>query len=132
MENIDGKDEYFLGIRNNCLLGSSGLPILPISPTTPWLITLNIWLVQIRGDFAQFSLSDTSDETVFHPLFCYEPLEFVRKNEVIRADDGTILGWNTRLSYAIDTISCAIVPSGGCMVGDTNGVLSEHHGKPIH
>ena len=132
MENIDGKDEYFLGIRNNCLLGSSGLPILPISPTTPWLITLNIWLVQIRGDFAQFSVSDTGDETVFHPLFCYEPLEFVRKNEVIRADDGTILGWNTRLSYAIDTISCAIVPSGGCMVGDTNGLLSEHHGKPIH
>ncbi len=131
MDDIDGKEEYFLGIRNHCLLGSSGLPILPISPTTPWLITLNIWLIQIRGEFAEFLVSDTGDETVFHPLFCYEPLDFVRRNEVIRADDGTILGWNTRLSFKSDTISCAVVPSGGCMVGDTNGVLSEHHGRPI-
>lgn len=130
-EIYEGKKEYFLGIRNSCLLGPSGLPILPISPTTPWIITLNIWLVQIRGSFAEFILYDTSDETVFHPLFCHEPLEYVRKNEVIRSKDGSILGWNKRISYAVDTIASSIVPSGGCMIGDTDGVLVEHHGRRI-
>jgi len=130
-ETIDDKQEYFLGIRNTCLLGPSGLPILPITPTTPWLVTLNTWLIQIRGGYAVFSIRDMNDETVFHPLFCHEPIDFTRKNEVIRANDGTILGWNTRLTFAVDTISCSLVPSWGCMVGDTDGVLSEHHGKEV-
>lgn len=130
-ETIDGKQEYFLGIRNTCLLGPSGLPILPITPTTPWLVTFNTWLIQIRGAYAVFSIRDMSDETVFHPLFCHEPLDFTRKNEVIRANDGSILGWNTRLTFSVDTISCSLVPSWGCMVGDTDGILSEHNGKEI-
>lgn len=130
-ESVNGKEEYFLGIKNTCLLGPSGLPILPITPTTPWVVSLNTWLIQIRGTFSTFSVSDMNDETVFHPLFCYEPLEFTRRNEVVRATDGSILGWNTRLSYGVDTVSCSLVPSWGCMIGDTDGILVEHHGRKI-
>lgn len=130
-ETYDGKTEYFLGIRNTCLLGPSGLPLLPLTPTTPWIVTLNTWLIQVRGSIAEFSLCDTGDESVFHPLFGHEPQEFVRKHEIIRANDGSLLGWNTRISFSADTVSCSLVPSWGCMVGDTNGVLSEHNGREI-
>ncbi|MBS3777722.1 MAG: hypothetical protein KGY50_00335 [Candidatus Thermoplasmatota archaeon] len=130
-KNYEGKEEFFLGIQNTCLLGPTGLPLLPITPTTPWLVTLNTWLIQVRGSFAEFSVSDTGDETVFHPLFCHEPLEFIRKNEVIRTNDGTLLGWNHRITFSADTVACSLVPSWGCMVGDTDGVISEHDGKQI-
>ncbi len=128
-EEYEGKKEYNLGIRNTCLLGPSGLPILPVTPSTPWLVTFNSWLVQIRGVYDSFSLYDSNDETVFHPLFCHEPLHFVRKNEVIRSNNGTILGWNQPISFSVDTVGCSIVPSWGCMVGDTDGKLIEHNGK---
>lgn len=128
-EDYEGKESYYLGIQNTCLLGPSGVPILPVTPSTPWLVTLNTWVVQIRGSYALFSLYDAGDETVFHPLFCHEPLQYERKHEIIRASDGTILGWNQPISYAVDTVSCAIVPSWGCMVGDTDGILIEHDGK---
>ncbi len=130
-ESYDGKEEYFLGIQNTCILGPTGLPLLPITPATPWLVTLNTWFIQIRGSIAEFSIRDHNDETVFHPLFCYEPQEYVRKNEIIRANDGTILGFNTRLSFSVDTVTCSIVPSWGFMVGDKKGGLFEHDGRSI-
>jgi hypothetical protein len=94
-------------------------------------VTVNTWLVQVRGAFAEFSVSDTGDETVFHPLFCHEPLEYIRKNEVIRSKEGLVLGWNNRITFSADTVACSVVPSWGCMVGDTDGVISEHDGKSI-
>jgi hypothetical protein len=130
-QTYEGKEEYFIGIRNTCVLGPSGLPILPITPTTPWIVSVNTWLIQIRGEFAEFSVFDTGDETVFHPLFCYEPLEYTRKYEVIRASDGTILGWNKRITCSVDTLACSLVPSWGCMIGDTEGNIVEHNGRPF-
>jgi len=130
-ESYEGKEEYFLGIQNTCILGPTGLPLLPITPATPWLVSLNTWFIQIRGSIAEFSIRDHNDETVFHPLFCYEPQEYVRKNEIIRANDGTILGSNTRLSFSVDTVTCSIVPSWGFMVGDKKGGLYEQDGRSI-
>lgn len=123
-----GSDEdfYALKLRNTCTLGPTGLPILPPSPVTPWIITLNIWFINVRGEYAEFKVIDSSDETLFNPLFGHEPQIYVRMNVPIRDKDMNLIGENTRLTFGFDTIAFGAVPSWGMMVGDIGEYIEEN------
>jgi hypothetical protein len=127
-QEYEGKKEYFLGVRNICTLGPTGLPILPITPTTPWIISLNIWVISIRGSYAEFTLADGNDETIPHPLFGHNTQTMIRKNKDIYDEHGNLIGLNTRISFSLDTLSFSLVPSWGMMIGDTEKNLVEEHG----
>lgn len=113
-----GDEEIWtLKIRNRCVFGPTGLPILPPTPFTPWLLTMNCWVIDVEGEFAQLKIIDTSDETIFHPLFGHEPQTYIRELKVITRSN-TTLGENTRLSFGFTTVAFSLVPPWGMMVGD--------------
>ncbi len=113
-----GNEELWtLKIRNRCLFGPTGLPILPPTPFTPWLLTMNCWVLDVEGEYAQFKIIDTSDETIFNPLLGHEPQTYVRELNIITVSNRT-LGENTRLSFGFTTVAFGVVPPWGMMVGD--------------
>jgi hypothetical protein len=108
---------WTIKIRNRCMLGPTGLPILPPSPVTPWVLTLNLWVIDVQGEYPQFKLIDTSDETIFNPILGHEPQTYVRELKIISAANVT-LGENTRLSFGFTTVAFGLVPPWGMMLGD--------------
>ena len=124
----EGKEIQTMGIRNICTLGPTGFPILPPTPFTPWVVTINVWLIDVKGEYCEFKVLDATDETIFNPIFGHEPQIYIRKEEsVYNMKNDTLLGKNTRVSYGFTTASFAVTPSWGYMVGDW-GDYSEEDG----
>ena len=124
----EGKTIQTMGLRNICTLGPTGLPILPPTPVTPWIITINVWLIDVKGEYCEFKVIDTTDETLFNPIFGHDPQIYVRKEEsVYNMKNDTLVGKNTRLKYGFNTVAFSVVPSWGYMVGDW-GAYSEEDG----
>jgi hypothetical protein len=124
----EGKNIQTMGLRNICIFGPTGLPILPPTPVTPWIITINIWLIDVKGEYCEFKVLDATGETHFNPIFGHDPQIYVRKEEsVYNMNKDTLIGKNTRVSYGFTTVSFAVVPQGGYMVGDW-GAYSEEDG----
>jgi len=124
----EGKEVQTMGLKNTCTLGPTGLPILPPTPVTPWIITINVWLIDVKGEYCEFKVLDTSDETLFNPIFGHDPQIYVRKEETVyNMNNDTLLGRNTRVTYGFTTVSFGVVPSWGYMVGDW-GDYSEEDG----
>jgi hypothetical protein len=122
-----GDEELWtLKLRNRCMLDPTGLPILPPTPVTPWLLTMNLWVIDVQGEYAQFRIIDTSDETIFNPLLGHEPQVYVREIKVITVSNKT-LGENTRLSFGFTTVAFGLVPPWGMMVGDIQDNWSDDH-----
>jgi hypothetical protein len=113
----DGEELWTLKLRNRCTLGPTGLPILPPTPVTPWLLTMNVWVVDVEGEYAQLKIIDTSDETIFNPLLGHEPQVYIREAHIITVGN-TTLGENTRLCFGFTTVAFGLVPPWGMMVGD--------------
>jgi hypothetical protein len=124
----EGKKEFFLGVQNICLLGPTGLPLLPPTPATPWIVTLNLWVISFKGSYASFEISDCLDETIYHPLFGHQPQRVLRKDQLIYDEGRNLLGMNTRISFSFDTVSTSLVPAFGLMVGDTKKDIIESNG----
>ena len=127
-QTVDDTEDFFMEIENICTLGSTGLPLLPPSPTTPWVITLNIWIVRVSGHYAEFKVTDCNQETVFHPLIGHVPLVYCREDAPVYDETGTLIGYNRPLSFSLDFVACSIVPSWGMMTGDIEGGLIESNG----
>ncbi len=124
----EGKEIQTMGIRNICTLGPTGFPILPPTPFTPWVVTINVWLIDVKGEYCEYKVLDATDETIFNPIFGHEPQIYIRKEEsVYNMKNDTLLGKNTRVSYGFTTASFAVTPSWGYMVGDW-GDYSEEDG----
>jgi hypothetical protein len=114
----DANEELWpLKIRNRCIFGPTGLPILPPSPVTPWLLTMNLWVIDVEGEFTRIKLIDTSDETIWNPLLGHEPQLYIRELHII-SNSNITLGENTRLSFGFTTVALSFVPPWGMMVGD--------------
>jgi len=122
--NIGDEKFYALKLRNTCTLGPTGFPFLPPSPVTPWILTFNIWIIDVAGEYKEFKVVDTTDETHFDPLLGHEAQIYIRKHEAIKEGETTI-GENTRLNFAFTTLAFAFVPPLQHMVGDTEGGLIE-------
>jgi hypothetical protein len=117
---------WTLKVRNRCVFGPTGLPILPPTPVTPWLLTMNLWVIDIQGEYAQFKIIDTSDETIFNPLLGHEPQTYVREMKIISVSN-TTLGENTRLCFGFTTVAYGVVPPWGMMVGDIQDNWFDEH-----
>jgi len=122
----DGEELWTLKIRNRCVFGPTGLPILPPTPITPWVLTLNVWIIDVQGEYQQFKIIDTSDETLFNPILGHEPQMYVRELKIISAGNVT-LGENTRLSFGFTTAAFGIVPPWGMMLGDIQEHWEDDH-----
>ncbi len=108
---------WTLKLRNRCIFGPTGRPILPLTPVTPWILTMNLWCIDVEGEFLRFEVDDANNEAVYNPLIGHSPQPYVREACVI-TNGSTILGENTRLHFAYSTISLAVVPAFGMMCGD--------------
>ena len=113
----DTEELWTMKIRNRCVFGPTGLPLLPPSPFTVWMFTMNLWIIDVQGEYLHFKVLDTSDETLFNPLLGHEPQTYVRESKIISAGNIT-LGQNTRLSFGFTTVAFGIVPPWGMMLGD--------------
>jgi hypothetical protein len=122
----DNEELWTLKIRNRCVFGPTGLPILPPSPITPWVLTMNLWVVDVQGEYPQFKIIDTSDETIFNPLLGHESQSYVRELKVISAGNIT-LGQNTRLAFGFTTVAFGLVPPWGMMLGDIQENWFDEH-----
>jgi len=122
----DGEELWTLKIRNRCVFGPTGLPLLPPTPVTPWIVTINTWLIDVEGEFLRMKLLDASDETIFNPLIGHEPQSYVREARVISVGDIT-LGENTRVRFGFTTLAFALVPPWGMMVGDVQDNWYDDH-----
>ena len=94
----------------------------------PWVITLNTWLIEVKGCLYEFKILDANDETIFSPLFGHQPQVYLRRNDVIRDKDGDILGWNKNIEFGFTTLAFSIVPPWGTMVGERDGNIIETNG----
>jgi len=115
---------YALKLRNTCIFGPTGVPVLPPTPVTPWIFTFNVWKIDVKGEYKEFKVVDTTDETHFNPLFGHEAQIYTRKHEAIK-DGSLTIGENTRLTFAFSTVATAFVPPYQFMVGDTDGIMIE-------
>ncbi len=119
-----GEEFYALKLRNTCTLGPTGFPVLPPTPITPWIFTFNVWYIEVKGEYKEFKVVDTTDETHFDPLFGHQAQIYIRKHEAIK-DGETTIGENTRLDFGFSTVAMSFVPPYYFMVGDTAGGLIE-------
>lgn len=113
----DGEWVYDYKVRNLCLFGPTGLPILPPIGPLPWIVTANAWFIHIEGAFNISKLSDTKDETHPHPLFGHKPQTYNRKARAVRVF-GELLGWNQAVSFGFDTLAVAVTPPSKLCIGD--------------
>ncbi len=126
-ETFEGSEELWtMKIRNRCIFGPTGLPLLPPSPITVWILTMNLWIIDVQGEYLQFRIIDTSDETIFNPLLGHEPQTYVRESKIISAGNVT-LGQNTRLSFNFTTVAFGLVPPWGMMLGDIQEDWFDEH-----
>ena len=122
----EGKKIQTMGIKNTCILGPTGLPILPPTPVTPWIITINLWLIEVKGEYCEFKVIDTRDETNFNAFFGHNPQIYIRREEdIYNIFNSLKVGRNTRLSYGFTTMSFGVVPSWGFMLGDWGDYCEE-------
>ena len=108
---------WTLKLRNRCIFGPTGLPLLPPTPVTCWSLTMNLWTIDVEGEFLRFEVLDANNEAAYNPLIGHSPQPFVREACVI-TNGSTILGENTRLDFAYSTVCLAVVPPFGMMCGD--------------
>ena len=101
-----------------------GIPLTPVAGY--WYTTVNYWHVQVRGEYAQF--------TVRAPYGSADrpgaDLVYVREDGPVRLDitgDGTTerLGRSNRISFTTATGIIVGVPPGPRGVGDTDGTMAE-------
>ncbi len=98
-----------------------GVPAgLPISPTfSPWVATVNVWVIESRGAYGRFAVDTESGSTTY-----------VRDGTSVALDvddDGEAepMGRNERIEFSVRTVAVVAVPSGGSGVGDTDGNADE-------
>jgi hypothetical protein len=90
----------------------AGLPLLPY---IGWVITLNVWYIDVSGEIPYFQVVDTYDETNPDPFWGHSAQEYVRRHDKIfmLIDDTGIpklIGINTPVSFDYSTVTIAIVP----------------------
>ena len=88
-----------------------------------------MWVIEIKGEYAEFKVIDSSDETIFNPLFGHDPQIYLRKEEnIYNLNDNILIGKNSRLDFGFTTVAFGVVPSWGMMVGDFEGGWEEQNG----
>jgi len=121
------EEEWQFDVKNICLFGPTGLPLLP-TPVTPWIVTINSWYIHVDGHWDTFRVLDSSDETHPDPLFGHTGQVYTRERKVVfdtvcHPEDSPEIGQCERLNFEFDTMSLAIVPSGRLPIGDLGDIV---------
>jgi len=116
---LSADDLYRFKVKNVCLFGPTGLPILP-TPITPWVITINTWYIEIEGSFSKFEVADTIGEMIPNALFGNVETKYVLReiDRIIDPVSEDTIGYSQPLNFSLSTINVAITPPG--FVGDIN------------
>ena len=90
----------------------AGLPLLPY---IGWVITLNVWYIDVSGQIPYFQVVDTFDETMAHPFWGHTAQEYTRQDEqvwMILDESGVLryIGDNTPVDFEYKTATLVIVP----------------------
>ncbi len=99
----------------------AGLPLAP--PAYPWVVTTNLWHVQVRGEYARFGIRADRGR----PTTPGADTVYARDRDAVRLDvdgDGERerLGRSTRVGFEVSTAIAVVVPPGRTGVGDVDGV----------
>ena len=118
-KDLSTADLYRFKVKNECLFGPTGLPILP-TPITPWVITINVWYIEIQGSFSKFEVADTVGEMLPNVLFGDVETKYARMEKEIKDEicSGDYIGTTSPIKFSFSTINVAITPPG--FVGDIN------------
>jgi hypothetical protein len=113
---------YTLKVRNNNLLGQTGVHVLPT--LDPWITTFNLWSIDVEGEFVKFELFDVDNEVHPNPIFGHEAQVYVRKDQFIEDSiTGFRIGDNIPIKFTFTTGSFIAVPPGKLTgVGDKNSL----------
>lgn len=106
-----GESLYLLKLKNNNLLGPTGLYTLP--SMNPWICTMNTWYIEVEGELMEFIISDVDNECHPHPIFGHEAQIYKRTEERIEDPvDNTPVGRNKVISFKFVTGTFIAVPPG--------------------
>ncbi|HMB44215.1 MAG TPA: hypothetical protein VKL21_00185, partial [Candidatus Methanoperedens sp.] len=117
---------YTLKVRNNNLLGVTGLHVLPT--LDPWIATVNMWSIDVEGEFVKFEVQDVDNEVHPDPIFGHEVQVYVREDvpDVYDSVTGLSIGSNMPIKFYFTTGTFLIVPPGKIQgVGDKDGEIIE-------
>jgi hypothetical protein len=111
---------YTLKVRNINLLGGTGLHVLPTME--PWIATVNMWSIEVEGEFVKFEVQDIDNEVHPDPIFGHEVQVYVREASTIEdAITNRPIGDNLPIKFNFTTGTFIIVPPGKISgVGDKN------------
>ncbi|MBU4075792.1 MAG: hypothetical protein KKI06_03650, partial [Euryarchaeota archaeon] len=125
---------YTLKVRNNNLLGQTGIHVLPT--LNPWITTFNLWSIDVEGEFVKFELIDADNEVHPNPIFGHEAQVYVRKQDfgVMDSITGLPIGNNMPIKFNFTTGTFIAVPPGKLIgVGDKNSLnpIEESEGYKV-
>jgi hypothetical protein len=110
-ESKSGESLYLLKLKNNNLLGPTGLYVLP--SMNPWVCTSNFWYIEVEGEFLEFIVQDVDNEVHPNPIFGHEAQIYRRTQELIEDPiDKNFIGKNKRISFRFVTGTFIVVPPG--------------------
>jgi hypothetical protein len=104
-------------------LRNGGLPVLPPTPSTAWILTTNFWTIRVKGTIDELMIIDADNECHPNPMFGHEAQVYSRKRDRDIRDPATklIIGHNKPIIFEFTTGTLIFVPAGIKGVGDRQG-----------
>jgi hypothetical protein len=118
-ENEGDKELINLGVRNVCLFGPTGIPVLP---PPNYVVQFNSWVINVEGRIDSFTLIDADNEVHPNPIFGHEA-QVYKRNEHIVYDPNNLekVGKNMPIEFRFSTGTFIAVPPAGKPIGDREG-----------
>jgi hypothetical protein len=117
---------FTLKLRNTNLLGPTGVYILPTFD--PWIATVNMWKIDVEGEYVKFEVQDMDNEAHPDPIFGHEVQVYVREKQQIydELNNNKKIGDNLPLKFNFTTGTFIVVPPGKLTgVGDKDLITIE-------
>jgi hypothetical protein len=104
-------------------LRNGRLQVLPPTPSTAWIGTINFWTIRVKGRFHELMIIDADNECHPNPMFGHEAQVYSRKLYRDIHDPATdmIIGDNIPIEFEFITGTLIFVPAGIKGVGDKRG-----------
>jgi hypothetical protein len=116
-ENDDDKELISLGVRNICLMGPKGVPVLP---PPHYVVHFNSWMIDVEGRIDDFLIFDADNVCHPNPMFGHEWQVYRRMREFVydTSNNMSQIGSNKPLEFKFTTGTFIMVPPGPRGVGD--------------
>jgi len=122
-DNDGGKELINLGVRNICLLGPKGVPVLP---PPNYVVHFNSWIINVEGRIDEFTLLDADNECHPNPMFGHEAQVYRREEDTVYDPyDFNKTGENIPIEFSFTTGTFIVVPPGVKGIGDILGGTTE-------